>query len=74
MNVEPTKSKKQQSKKQTGQSLTIDPPAQDPRLGYLTPEYILWYGENHTAEEFQIMYGKVKYRVPESARGYFKQY
>ena len=39
-------------------------PAQDPRLGELTPEWIRWYGLNHTPQEFQAKYARLKYRVP----------
>ena len=33
-----------------------DPPVQDPRLGDLTPEYILWHKANHTLQVHRIQY------------------
>lgn len=49
----------------------VEPPAMDPRLGDMTPEYVQWYGENHTKQEFNIKYCGRRHRVPRNCLKYF---
>ena len=63
--MEQEKSKKQQSKSKS--------PELDVRLGDLTPDYIEWYGENHTYQEFCIKYIKRRHRVPVRLQKYFNR-
>jgi hypothetical protein len=44
-------------------------PEQDIRLGFLTPSYVEWFYNNHSKEEFNIKYIKVRNRIGEN---YFK--
>jgi hypothetical protein len=43
------------------------PPAQDPSLGDLTPEFILWHEENHSEEEHRTRYAnRIPFHYPET--------
>ena len=69
------KEKKQKELIETGfdRTLTgpIEPPKIDPKLGDLTPEYISWFGENHSRVEFIEKYVKRRNRIPEQYRKFF---
>jgi len=49
----------------------IEPPAMHPRLGDLTPEYIEWYGENHSKQEFNQKYITRRFRISKELHKYF---
>lgn len=49
----------------------VEPPAMNPRLGDLTPEYIQWYGENHTKQEFNQKYITRRFRIAKEFHKYF---
>jgi hypothetical protein len=65
--MEQEKSKKQPSKSEP------EPPEMDYRLGDLTPEYIEWFAQNHTIEEFYTQYIKRRNRIPQRLQFYFKK-
>lgn len=47
-----------------------EPPAQHFQLGDLTPEYVRWFGENNSKEEFNRKYSNRRYRIPEDCHKY----
>lgn len=50
---------------------TLEEPIHNGKLGDISPDYISWFGETHSTQEFRIKYIKRRNRVPEESQKYF---